>query len=77
METGVPFLDIYLIPWSIRILIALGVLFIGNWIAGRLTKVVHGLLTRARLEQTLVRFLTNLTQTILLVASALSAVRNT
>jgi small conductance mechanosensitive channel len=75
METGVAFIDIYLIPWSIRILIALGVLIIGNWIAGRITRLVQGLLMRARLEQTLVRFLTNLTQTILLVASALTAVQ--
>jgi small conductance mechanosensitive channel len=75
METGVPFIDIYVIPWSIKILIALGVLLIGNWIAGRLTNVLHGLLTRARLDQTLVRFLTNLTQTVLLAASALTAVQ--
>lgn len=75
MDTGIAFVDIYLIPWVIRILIALGVLIIGNWIAGRITKIVHGMLMKARLEQTLVRFLTNLTQTILLVASALTAVQ--
>lgn len=78
METGIAVLDERIIPWIVDwapdVLIALLVFFVGKWIASWLVRLLQRLMVRSHLEQTLVRFLSNLTYTALLAACALAAV---
>jgi small conductance mechanosensitive channel len=67
------FLEQFLIPWSIRILVALAIWFVGKWIAGKLAGVVKKLMSKGGLDEMLVQFLGNIVYTVLLVVVIIAA----
>ncbi|HHH43276.1 MAG TPA: mechanosensitive ion channel [Gammaproteobacteria bacterium] len=56
-----------LIPWGIRLGIALAIFIVGRWIARWLTNMVRKLMTRASLDDMLINFLGNLVYTVLIL----------
>jgi small conductance mechanosensitive channel len=74
METGLPFIDQNVMPWLYKILVALLIFGIGKWIVDHLSKVLLRVMQRARLEETLCKFLYNLGYWLLLTAVLLAAV---
>jgi len=59
---------------GLKILAGLAILVIGRWVAKRLTNVVRRLMTRAKVDDMLVRFVGNLTYAVLLTFVILAAV---
>lgn len=74
MENGLPFINLYIIPWAIKILIALTIFCVGKFLAASITRFVIRLLEKARMESMLVKFLSNLLYSLLLIAVALAAI---
>jgi small conductance mechanosensitive channel len=74
MENSMSLLELFVIPWAIRIVTALAVLLIGKWLSGRAVRLLIHLMECARLEVMLVKFLSNLAHALLLVAVVLAAV---
>ncbi len=66
-------IDLYVIPWAINLVLALAIFFIGKWIAGIVTGIARRLMDRAKFDAMLTRFLTNIIYGILLVAVVLAA----
>lgn len=67
------FVEQYAIPWTLRILVALLIWFIGKWIAGRITSVVKKVMAKTGMDQMLVQFLGNILYTLLLIAVIIAA----
>ncbi|WP_018954055.1 mechanosensitive ion channel family protein [Thioalkalivibrio sulfidiphilus] len=67
------FVEQYAIPWSLRILVALLIWFIGKWIAGRITSVVKKVMAKTGMDAMLVQFLGNILYTLLLIAVIIAA----
>lgn len=67
------FVDLYLIPWTLRLLTAAAIWFVGKWAAGRLTGLLRQIMTRARLDPMLVTFAGNLINTALLAVVIIAA----
>ncbi len=63
----------FLLPWSIRLVAALGIWLIGKWVAGRLTAVARSLMKKGKLDQMLTQFLGNIIYTVLLVVVGIAA----
>jgi len=56
-----------LIPWGIRLGIALAIFIVGRWIARWLTNVVRKLMTKSNMDVMLINFLGNLVYTVLIL----------
>lgn len=67
------FVDLYLIPWTIKLVTAGIIWFGGKWVATRLTELVRRLMTRAALDIMLVQFLGNIIYAVLLVVVIIAA----
>ena len=67
------FIQVYVIPWSIRIVTALAIFVIGRWLARMLVKGVERLMKRAKLDEMLIKFLGNIAYTLLLIIVVLAA----
>jgi small conductance mechanosensitive channel len=76
MDESLTFLDIYLVPWLIRIAIALAIFVVGKIAAGYLATFVTKLMVRSHLDEMLIKFLHNLLYVVLLIAVVLAAVQN-
>lgn len=74
MESGISLLEQYLVPWSVKILLAFAIFFIGNMLAGHLATFVTKLLDKSRMDVMLVKFLSKLIYTVFLVAVTLAAI---
>ena len=61
------------IPWAIKIGVALAIFIIGRWIAKWITSMVRRVMTRANMDEMLVRFLGNIVYTVLLLAVVMAA----
>jgi len=61
-----------LIPWGIRLAIALAIFIIGRWIARWLTNIVRKLMTKSNLDVMLINFLGNLVYTVLILVVVLA-----
>jgi len=66
-------LEQYVIPWTLRVLIALAIWFIGKWIAGKVTDGVKRLMSKTGMDQMLVQFLGNILYALLLIAVLIAA----
>lgn len=73
MEESATYLNEYIIPWGIRIFIALAIYVIGKMLAGMVTNMTRRALTRSGLDDMLVKFLGNLVYVVLLAAVVLAA----
>jgi small conductance mechanosensitive channel len=62
-----------LTDWAINIVLALLIFVIGKWISHRVTNLCRKLLGRAKLDPTLVNFLSNIVFAVLMVAVILAA----
>jgi small conductance mechanosensitive channel len=62
-----------LVPWLVRIGIALAIFIVGRWIARWLTRVVRKLMVKAGLDAMLTHFLGNIVYTILLLVAGVAA----
>ena len=67
------FIEQFLIPWGIRILVALAIWFIGKWIAGKITAAMKKLMAKGGMDDMLVQFLGNILDTLLLIAVIIAA----
>jgi small conductance mechanosensitive channel len=63
----------YLIPWGIRIALALAIFVIGRWIAKVLVRLAERMMGKARLDDMLVTFLGNILYTALLLVVVIAA----
>jgi small conductance mechanosensitive channel len=75
MDENLTFVDVYLIPWMIKIALALTIFIVGKIAAGYLTAFVTKVMERSRLDVMLVKFLHNLLYVVLLVAVVIAAVQ--
>jgi len=62
-----------LIPWAIKIAIALAIFVIGRWIAQWVTSVIRKVMTKANMDPMLVSFLGNIVYMVLLLAVVMAA----
>lgn len=74
MENGLTLIETYVIPWSIKIALALLILVVGNMLARMLTRVVSRLMVKARVDIILVKFLGNIFYVLLLIAVIVAAI---
>ncbi|MCW8873716.1 MAG: mechanosensitive ion channel [Xanthomonadales bacterium] len=62
-----------LIGWASKIVLALAIYVVGKWIVGRVTRMVRKLMQVRDVDPTLVTFLANIVQAVLLVAVIIAA----
>ena len=67
------FIEMFLLPWTIRILVAVAIWFIGKWIAGKATAALKKLMRRTGMDDMLVQFLGNIFYALLLIAVLIAA----
>jgi small conductance mechanosensitive channel len=67
------YLNEYVIPWSINILMALVIFVIGRWIAKGVTKALERLMRKTNVDETLVDFIGNLSYAALLIVVIIAA----
>jgi len=63
----------YLLPFAIHLLAALAIFVVGRWVARFVTAQTRRLMTRAHVDETLRKFLGNMTYALLLVVVVLAA----
>jgi small conductance mechanosensitive channel len=67
------FIEQFLIPWTIRLLVAAAIWFVGKWIAGKITAAMKKLMAKGGMDDMLVQFLGNILYTLLLIAVIIAA----
>ncbi len=67
------YLDLYLVPWAIKVVMALAVFVIGRWLAKLLVGLFHRFMGRFRPDPILTKFLGAIIYTVLLVAVVIAA----
>jgi small conductance mechanosensitive channel len=67
------YVDLYLIPWSIKIITALLVFIIGRWLARLLINMSRKLMRKSQLDNMLIDFIANILYALLLVVVVLAA----
>lgn len=73
-ELGNPeLIQTMLIPWAIKIGVALAIFIVGRWIAKWITGITRKVMTRSKIDEMLVNFLGNIVYTILLLAVVMAA----
>lgn len=63
----------YLIPWAIRIAMALVIFIIGRWVASIVVRVTERMMQKARMDEMLTSFLGNIMYTVLLLVVVIAA----
>jgi len=61
------FMNLYIIPWGINIVMAVAIFMVGRWIAGILLNVVDKLLVKANMDKMLVDFVHSILNALLLL----------
>jgi small conductance mechanosensitive channel len=74
MEFNQEIFTLYVIPWGIKIFIALAIFVIGRVIARSITKFSKAMMRKSRLEEMLVKFLGGILYAVLLSAVGLAAI---
>jgi small conductance mechanosensitive channel len=67
-ETMSNYLDLYVIPWGIKLVVALAIFLVGRWIAKVLVRIFRKVMDRAKVEPTLTKFLSSILYSVLLIA---------
>lgn len=73
--THTDYINLYIIPWSIKIVTAFLVFIIGRWIAKGITRVLENVMTRAKLDTMLVHFVGNIVYSLLFAIVILAALQ--
>jgi small conductance mechanosensitive channel len=71
--TQTDYVNLYIIPWSIKIVTALLIFTIGRWIAKGITRVSENVMTRSKLDTMLVHFIGNIVYSLLFAIVILAA----
>jgi len=71
--TQTDWLNLYVIPWGSKLLFALVILLIGRWIARKLVGLAEKAMAKAKLDDMLIRFISNIAYMALLVVVVLAA----
>jgi small conductance mechanosensitive channel len=66
-------ISMYVVPWVINIVFALGIFIIGRWVASGLTGVLRRLLVKARMDDILVDFICTIARAALLLFVIIAA----
>jgi small conductance mechanosensitive channel len=66
-------IDTYLIPWGLRIIMALVIFIVGRWVAKIVVNVIRRMMKRAKLDDMLTAFLGNILYTVLLLVVVIAA----
>lgn len=74
MEEGMNLVNDFIIPWGIRLLIALAIFYIGKAIARAIADFVKKPMAKAGMDKMLIDFLSTMIYSILLIAVVLAAV---
>lgn len=72
-QTMTHYLDVYLVPWGIRLAMALVIFFVGRWLAGVATRMAKRLMARAKVDAVLIEFLASIAHAVLMVTVGLAA----
>src|SRR5690554_8029087 len=67
------FVNIYLLPWSINILLALLIFFIGRIIISLISRLIGRILSRTKVDLILVEFVQSMARALLLVVVIVAA----
>ena len=67
------FLDLYLIPWTLRILVAAAIFIIGKWLAARVAGLARGAMERGGMDTMLSDFLAKILHAVLLAVVGIAA----
>ena len=67
------YLNTYIIPWGVNILMALVIFIIGRWVAKGLTKWIGKLMVKAKVDSTLTGFVSNIIYAALLAVVVIAA----
>jgi len=70
---GSELIESMLIPWAIKIAVALAIFVIGRWIARWLTSVLKRVMARSAMDEMLISFLGNIVYLVLLLAVVMAA----
>ncbi len=73
LNSDVDYLNTYIIPWGINLVLALAIFIIGRWVARAITNAVGRLMKKGGLDESLVDFLSNLIYAALLVVVIIAA----
>lgn len=65
--------DSYVLPWSIKVVIAIAIFYFGRMAAGILVKLVGKVLTKAKMDTMLVRFISSILNALLLLFVVIAA----
>lgn len=63
----------YVIPWGLKVILALAIFIIGRWIAKRLVGVVKKVMAKGAMDEMLISFIGNIVYALLLVVIVLAA----
>ena len=66
-------INTYLIPWGIRIVMALAIFVIGRWVARVVVRFMEGMMKKANLDTMLTSFLGNILFTVLMLVVVIAA----
>ena len=72
-DPNVDYMNLYIIPWAINLVSALAVFVIGRWIAKLVVKALTKILQRAKVDETLIKFLGNVLYVALFVVVIIAA----
>ncbi|QKQ27180.1 mechanosensitive ion channel family protein [Candidatus Reidiella endopervernicosa] len=67
------FVDLYAIPWGIKLVTALVIFIIGRWIAKSVVSMMRRLMGRSKMDDILINFLGSITYAVLMVAVVIAA----
>ncbi len=73
MEEYIQLVQTYATEFGIKIITALAVFLIGKWVAKKLKKVTEKLMTKGNVDVTLIKFISNLVYSVLLIVIILAA----
>ena len=76
METTIDsvWISHYVVPWGIKIVMALAIFVAGKWLAGVLAKLLGKVMRRSKVDGMLVSFIVNIAYGVMLVAVVLAAI---
>ncbi len=66
-------LNDYVVPWGLKVLLAVIIFLVGKWIARRLANVISRVMEKSKLDVILIKFFSDIAYWVLLVAVALAA----
>jgi len=73
LNVDADFLNIYLIPWAINLIMALVIFVLGRWVAKGISRLVKRLMKKAGVEEILISFIGNMLYFALLVVVVIAA----